>query len=158
METYKLRFTHGTSRARDTYGYNIVSLFVDGEKVASCNGGGYDMQGTVFGDWVASVFADKLNKLKKKEFYGLTFHNPNFDAGQAEVENGETVAEREAEGKSLGLERYQAFYSASSKTPTKNHTIPAIDGACGFSSVERIFEAIGGKLQYIDGNIYLATI
>ena len=28
---------------RFNFGYNVVSLFVDGVKVAACNGGGYDV-------------------------------------------------------------------------------------------------------------------
>lgn len=30
---YNLRFRYGTSRGRDSYGYGICSLFVDGKKV-----------------------------------------------------------------------------------------------------------------------------
>lgn len=142
-----LEFRWTVSKARDTYGYNICSLYVDGTKVASCNGGGYDMEGTSLGNWVEKAFKDKLMKLKE-EFDGLTFHDPNYDPGKAVVE-GQTIEEREKEGKSLGLERYQEFYSASSKVPTEKHTVPSIDGAYGFRAVERILEAIGYKLRYI---------
>ena len=41
MNTLKFKYT--TSRGRDSYGYNICSLWVDGEKKASTCGGGYDM-------------------------------------------------------------------------------------------------------------------
>lgn len=169
------------SRGRDTYGYNICSLYVDGHKVASCNGGGYDMQGTALGDYIERAYAKELLALKpeqmeeqgfydsqKKErvstgrgFYGLTYHDPKFNPGKAVVGSdavsdrtlggaeGETVEQAEAAGKSLGLERYQAIYSASSKVPTERHTVPSIDGACGFSSVERIVKAIGLSLEYV---------
>jgi hypothetical protein len=90
-------------------------------------------------------------------FYGLSFHDPNFDPGKAVIgtdcddrtmtNNGEakgkTVEQAEKDGETIGLERYQAFYRASSKVPTERHTVPLIDGACGFSSVERIMKAIG---------------
>lgn len=142
-----LEFVWTVSRARDSYGYNIMTLYVDGKKVAQCNGGGYDMKGTVLAHWVASTFKEQLLGLKE-EFYGLTFHDPTFNPRKAVVE-GETVEEREKAGKSLGLERYQAFYSASSKLPTEKHVIPQIDGATGFSSVERILKAIGYFLKWV---------
>lgn len=225
-----LEFRWGTSRGRDTYGYTICTLYVDGSKVSSCNGGGYDMKGTALGRYIARDFAARLNALKPEHmpaqshweraakprmvcddvgcrvehkieipgsdefelpylahdaetcphcggetrvdwhdgrtvddgryFYGLTFHDPDFDPGKAVIgrdasdrtfggAEGETVEQAEAAGKSLGLERYQAFYSASSKVPTSRHTVPSIDGACGFSSVERIMAAIGLKLEWI---------
>ena len=40
-----LEFKYGTSRGQNSYGYRIVSLFAEGKKIASCNGGGYDMRG-----------------------------------------------------------------------------------------------------------------
>jgi len=128
--------------------------------VAACNGGGYDLKGTVIGDWVATTFPKELNKLpldafpKRKdgpELYGLTFHDPNYDPGKApsNYEEGMTVAEAEATGKCVGLERYQAVYAASSPVPTKRHTIPSIDGACGVSCVLRILRAIGLDLHQV---------
>ena len=81
METvkdrYNLKFKWTVSKAVNTYGYNICSLFVNGQKVSSCNGGGYDMQGTCLGEWIEREFKDELLQLKDK-FYGLTFHNPNW--------------------------------------------------------------------------------
>ena len=155
---YRLEFKWSVSRGRNSYGYNICSLWVDGYKVSSCNGGGYDMQGTALGNWIAHVAADDLVKLEipmsrrngedVQEYYGLTFHDPDYDPGKAVID-GETVEQREKEGKSLGLERYQSFYKASSRVPTERHTVPLIDGGCGFSSVERIVNAIGYSLEYV---------
>ena len=145
--TSTLEFKWTVSRARDTYGYNVMTLYVDGEKTARCNGGGYDMKGTVLGSFIAHTFRDELLKLNT-EFYGLTFHDPDYDPGQRVIEGG-TIEKREEAGKSLGLERYQSFYAESSKTPTPKHIIPSIDGACGFSSVERILKAIGYCLEYV---------
>ena len=105
------------------------------------------MKGTVLGSFIAHTFRDELLKLNT-EFYGLTFHDPNYDPGQRVI-GGETIEEREEAGKSFGLERYQSFYAESSKTPTPKHIIPSINGACGFSSVERILKAIGCCLEYI---------
>jgi len=155
---YKLCFKWTVSRARETKGYNVCTLYVDGKKVARCDGGGYDMLGTSFGDWIAVAFADKLLELKK-EFYGLTYHDPNYNPMKAIVPGTtQTVEEREKLGESIGLEAYQAYYRGSSKLPTKNHVVPQLDGACGFSSMERVLEAIGGKLEYASKNNYVVVM
>lgn len=168
-----IEFRWTMSRGRDTYGYNICSLWVDGRRVSACNGGGYDMKGTALGNFIASRYADRLCALPVESFpeqrgggerrlYGLTFHDPNYDPGQAVIgecaddrtlggSKGETVAEAEAAGKSLGLERYQAIYRASSPVPTDRHTVPSIDGACGMSCVETIMRAIGLSLRWVPG-------
>ena len=171
MKEHLLEFKRTVSRGRDTYGYNICSLYVDGHKVSSCNGGGYDMQGTALGDWIARIFKDDLLKLEipmsrrngqdVQEYYGLSFHDPNYNPGSYvpepdgilthEEDRGKTVDQLEKEGKSLGLDRYQAFYRASSSVPTERHTVPLIDGACGMSSVEKIINAIGFELAYLKG-------
>jgi hypothetical protein len=168
-QTHHLQFKWTESRARDTYGYNICTLYVDGVKRGCCNGGGYDMQGTSLGHWIQREFRDRLLKLKTP-FYGLTFHDPNFDPGKAKPpctpsdkeDKGKTVEQLEAEGKSLGLDRYQAFYAGSSDVPTERHTVPSIDGACGQSSVERIGNAIGVNFQRLPGRgdncAYIATV
>ena len=142
-----LEFKWTVSKGRDTYGWNICTLYADGIKVARCNGGNYDMKGTCLGLWAEVAFKEELLKLKTS-FYGLTFHDPNYDPSK-EVIEGDTIAEREKQGKSLGLERYQAFYGASNKIPTEKHIIPLIDGACGFSSVEQILTAIGYELEWV---------
>ena len=105
------------------------------------------------------VIAKKALLTLTKEFYGLSFHDPNFDLGKAIVgqgctdrtlggAEGVTVEQAEAEGKSLGLERYQAFYQASSKMPTQYHIIPLINGGCGMSCVQQIGNAVGYAFQY----------
>jgi hypothetical protein len=222
-----LEFKWTVSRGRDTYGYNICSLYVNGRNAAACNGGGYDMKGTALGNYIAAAYADRLRALRPEDmeeqshweradplprrctnascflapviehgnageveftqeekcpkcgsdtrpdyhagkrvddgryFYGLTFHDPKFDPGKAVIgkdatdrtlgkgADGKTVEQAEADGESLGLERYQAFYSASSKVPTARHTVPLINGACGQSSVEKIMRAIGLTLEYV---------
>jgi hypothetical protein len=164
----------GTSRGRNTYGYTTCSLRdQNGRLIAACNGGGYDMRGTVVGIWLASTFGAELRTLKPenmpdrhgegRSFYGLSFHDPNFDPGAAVIGRdcsdrtfgpdganvGKTVAEAEAAGVSVGLERYQAIYAASSPHPTERHTVPSIDGACGISSVLEILRALGLELLQV---------
>ena len=128
-----LKFKRTVSRGRDTYGYNIVSLYVDGNKVSSCNGGGYDMKGTALGDYITDTFQDKLRKLpsnygssdNKEGFYGLAFYNSK-------------------------TKKRQHRWS-------KNVKRAYIDGACGMSSVEKIMKAIKLNLKYINGETYLLT-
>ena len=67
------------SRGRETYGYNIVTLRTEDQKRYTCSGGGYDMLGTVFGDWLASTHQDLIAKLDIRQsadgghtFYGAT--------------------------------------------------------------------------------------
>jgi hypothetical protein len=67
-----LTFKWSISRGRNTYGYNICSLYVDGKKVASCNGGGYDMQGTCLGEWLEKQFAEGIKGLDVSQFYGIS--------------------------------------------------------------------------------------
>jgi hypothetical protein len=142
-----LVFKWTVSRARDTYGYNICTLRVDSEKVSACNGGGYDMEGTALAVWMEQEFKEELLQIKE-EHYGLTFSDPDFDAGKVIIDN-ETISARERVGKSLGLERYQAFHRATSKLPTEKYTVPLLDGACGMSSMERVLNAMGYRLKWV---------
>lgn len=147
MKEYSVKLRWGRDKES---GYDSMTCYADGKKRGRCIGGGYDMKGAAFGIFVESEFAERLRTGIKSKLYGLTFHDPNFDPGKAPVApTGETVAELEAAGKSLGLERYQAVYAASSPVPTERHTVPSIDGACGFDSVERIINAIGGTVKHV---------
>lgn len=63
-----ISITWGTSRGRDSYGYTTAVLRDhNGKKIAATCGGGYDMQGTVVGDWLARTFPNELRKLKEKD-------------------------------------------------------------------------------------------
>lgn len=89
---FDLRIRWGVSRGRDTYGYNICTLFVNGVKVASCNGGGYDMVGTVLGEWMMETFQQRLTQLSRK-FYGLRFVRPDRkDSGTEVPDKDHTIA------------------------------------------------------------------
>jgi hypothetical protein len=62
------------SRGRNTYGYNICTLW-DGKQAYRCSGGGYDMKGTVLGLWLKANFSDRLQRLVDLEdcskLYGI---------------------------------------------------------------------------------------
>ena len=144
-KTYALETNWTVSRARGSYGYNVCTLRVDGKKAAGCNGGGYDMTGTVIGLWLQN-FQDRLRKLDH-EFYGLSFHDPNYNPGKAEID-GKSIEQREKDGDSLGLERYQEFYRASSKVATEKHTVALLDGGCGKDCMIDVAKAIGLEFQW----------
>ncbi len=143
---YKLKFTHTTSRGRDTYGYNICTLYVDGVKKGRCNGGGYDMQGTSLGQFVESEFKDELLKKIKSKHYGLKFFNPKWKPSEKCLEE----EKKDELTKLTGLARYQDFYAQCSDLPTEKHTTPTINGACGIESVRKIIETLGFEFSCFD--------
>lgn len=128
MKTKELLLKYGTSKGRDTYGYTIVSLYVDGKKVAQTCGGGYDMKGTVLGKYATEQYKEQLKALTAnygsrdatEGFYGLNFYSQQNERHNT-YEDGDDVY---------------------------------IDGGCGWSSVERILNEIGVKLEYLP---YLRT-
>ena len=113
MKVHTLNIKWGTSRGAYTYGYTTCSLRAQrGNRRAYCNGGGYDMRGTVFGTWLADEYQQRIAALSAKDFYGISDYNG------------------------------------------KRH----IDGACGFSSVRNIAEAIGLEVNLIDAGKHLDII
>ena len=76
-ETY-LAVRWSTSRGRDTYGYNICSVTDQAtSKRYSCNGGGYDMLGTSFGEWLTETYQNALHEIGDRAH---TTYNEIFDA------------------------------------------------------------------------------
>ena len=141
METINtLKFKYTTSRGQDTYGYNICSLYVDGQKKYSTCGGGYDMKGTVLGQYIKQNFYNDIIKLSGNTgsiddgtgYYGLSYYEMVDD-------------------KYIPLKSYKDA-----------HTKVRIDGACGFDTMRDILKAIGYGLQFIDsekhGDISIYTV
>jgi hypothetical protein len=72
MKTHTLKLRWTVSKAKDSYGYNVLTL-LDGDDKYKTSGGGYDMQGTVFANWLQAKFFPKIIEIcrpKKDEFYG----------------------------------------------------------------------------------------
>lgn len=60
------------SKGYETYGYNICSLWFGDIKVATCNGGGYDLQSTSISNFINLYFQNRLNSITSENFeYGL---------------------------------------------------------------------------------------
>jgi hypothetical protein len=135
MDTYKLVTSTGTSRGRDTYGYTIVRLDdTSTGKRYRTNGGGYDMVGTVFGEWLQDRFQDRLMAIADRVHVQYDFSTsprirtentaPDALYGMARLIN------LKGEGKKhFGADRI------------------ALDGACGINSMIRIAEAIGLEVR-----------
>ena len=77
MKLERITIKRGVSRGRDTYGYNIVTA-VSNVKSYRCMGGGYDMLGTVMGDWFEAEHQAELvalassKKMEKNSFGHLS--------------------------------------------------------------------------------------
>ena len=116
----RLDISWSTSRGRDTYGYNICRLDDSHtRKRYRCSGGGYDMIGTVFGDWLADMYAPQLA--------ALFASREHVDAGYAVK----------------GYRKIPDLYGVTMSPDGKVHC----DGACGIESMIRIAEAIGLQVQ-----------
>lgn len=98
MQATYLDLKWTVSRGRDTYGYNIATLTDrnTSKRYRTC-GGGYDMTGTVFGQWLTETHQERLLKLKPESvpytgsrtqhptLYGLFFKT---DTGAAYCDGG----------------------------------------------------------------------
>lgn len=76
MKIKHLTIKWTVSKGRNTYGYNIVTLYdTSSRKRFRTSGGGYDMVGTVFGDWLESEYQEQLlaNRDKVTALYGAAF-------------------------------------------------------------------------------------
>lgn len=129
------------SRGRDTYGYNICSLYVYGQKVTDCNGSGYDMIGTVIGELVTALFKSELEELSK----GADLTNHHSDGREIKFYNPK-----------YGNRYEDDCYGLYTSDFDGNRTV-AINGACGESSVQDIMNAIGYDLRWKDSKHRIIT-
>jgi hypothetical protein len=110
-----LAVRYSTSRGRDTFGYNVVTV-TDQEtrKRFSCNGGGYDMLGTSLAEWMVATYQGRLRTISDRAH--MTYDTEHNNTCNAE-----------------GLYGMYAYADGRVR----------VDGACGESSVQRIAKAIG---------------
>lgn len=125
MNSTHLNISWSTSRGSDTYGWNICRLddTRTGKRYRTM-GGGYDMIGTVLGDWLEDRCQDELRALVAdlpKQKYGCT----NYQVISEEID--------------------PKFYGLTISPDGK----VCLDGACGSSSMQRIGEALGLKFQWL---------
>ena len=125
---HNLQISWGVSRGRATYGYNICRLNDSVTRARyRCKGGGYDMIGTVFGEWLQNTYQEKLLALVKE----LMKDPDNFS------DCGYSVS---------GYIKFKGLYGMTYNT---NTDIVSLDGACGIESMRYIAEAIGAEVQWV---------
>jgi len=116
----KLTLSWSVSRGQDTYGYNICRLDSrDSGTRYKCTGGGYDMVGTVFGNWLAAEHQETLKA------WATTQERKDCDYGIA------------------GYKSLPAWYGLTINPQGKI----TLDGACGIDCMVCIAEAIGLEVQ-----------
>lgn len=110
-----LEITWTISKARETYGWNRVTLHDHGKKYATC-GGGYDMLGTVFADWLMSNYRDKIIQLTSHQdggFYGLN----RYSTGAWHLDGGCGLDCVKTIANAIGLD-VQSIWNERKKTTT----------------------------------------
>ena len=132
-----LEFKWTTSRAADTYGYNICTLWNvhTGKRLASCKGGGYDMEGTSFGDWVEKQFQSELLALA---------NSSKVDRYNRDTKDWERVP-TDNQYRGSGAD----YYGLTAYTKGGKIVEVKLDGGCGMESIRRIFNALGLEIRYI---------
>ena len=119
----RLALSWSVSRGRDTYGYNICRLDSrNSGRRYRCSGGGYDMVGTVLGDFLECEYQDDLKALV---------------ADLPKVPYGSTSRLQIAESVN------PSFYGLTIRPDGS----VCLDGACGFDSMRRIARALGLSLE-----------
>ena len=128
-----LSVSWSTSRGVNSYGWNICRLDDNrtGKRYRTC-GGGYDMIGTVLGEWLADVYQDRLRIIGDK-------------AGSYYSKAGGYHSHRTEDGRNPARGYY---YGMTRNDDTGRITL---DGACGSSTMRGIAKAIGVTLtSYCD--------
>lgn len=149
MTEHELHIKYGTSRGRYTYGYTTVSLYERGERKAACNGGGYDMRGTVFAGWLTQTYQAQLMALGKKGRFATVTWDGKPEGGYTRSPS----KKNELYGGTYYNKGTRGYDGKKDKPPSVR-----LDGACGFTSMERIAEAIGLKVRLINAGRNLDII
>ncbi len=118
----KLVLSWSTSKGRDTYGYNICRLDDrnNGQRFRTI-GGGYDMIGTVFGQWLEANYQKELIEISQRAHNVFNQRKEWVTSGRDDSLYGMTY--RVADGK------------------------VSLDGACGLECMIRIAETIGLEVE-----------
>lgn len=131
--TLTVRF--GTSKGADTYGYTTCTASVDGKRLGSCNGGGYDLEGTAVAEAVSRLFPADVVRVAQKDAQATW----NRTTGKREDR-------RHGNGSPEGL--YGLTLIKEDGKPDR----ATIDGGCGLDCVWRILKAMGYGREFVYGN------
>lgn len=127
-------FRYTTSRGVETYGYNICTLYINGKKVSSCMGGGYDMRGTALGKWIEVQWPDELKTLQ---------------AGTDKMVKDKNGHEYQKRSGFYGLHFWVEGEKYGTRAKYKKGAKVSLDGGCGINCMEDILKAIGYSMTYI---------
>jgi hypothetical protein len=150
-DVLQLEFRWTTSKGESTFGWNICTLWVNGEKVSSTCGGNYDSKGVAFAKYVAQSFPGRLRDLAR----------PLID----EAENS-PLGRFYTTGEYIALPGRDSFNTnAHGLSVWRNNTGEPInvslEGAAGFEAMTRIAYAIGLDVRWVYGtpkkDVYLLT-
>ena len=130
-----LRFNWSVSKGRDTYGYNICSLYVDGVRAASCNGGGYDLEGTALADWMEIFFKDALMALAGRARAAYCTSLPGVYVYTANSDKPDRL--------------YGLFLTRKKDKDGAITESMKLDGDCGFSPMTAVLAALGYTIERI---------
>lgn len=125
-----LLISWSVSRGRDTYGYNICRLddTDTGKRYRTC-GGGYDMLGTVLGEWLADRYQDRLRGISDR-------------AGSYYSKAGGYQTHRLPDGGSMPFGRPDPAYLYGMARNDDTGAV-TLDGACGCSTMRDVAAHIG---------------
>jgi hypothetical protein len=128
-ETITLNINWSTSRGQNTYGYNICRIEDNrtGKRYRTC-GGGYDMLGSVLGEWLTDRYQDRLRAISHLagSYYSKATGYQSHRKPGASLPFGDPDP--------------AYFYGMSRDDDTGRVTL---DGACGISTMQTIANAIG---------------
>lgn len=139
IQTY-LEFSTGTSRAADSYGYNILRL-VDSDyrgKAYRCTGGGYDMHGTNLGHWLQDII--KSNDLLLEAFAIDLIKSMKKDEG---LPYGLNIWRDRKEK----LKNAQGAWMYTRVKKAIMEKAWSLDGACGDNCMKQIAELMGIQIK-----------
>lgn len=127
MHTIGLRVSWGISRGRETMGYNIARLQDESTgKRFRCMGGGYDMTGTNFGEWLQDTYQTRLRDISDQAHQRWT-----------KTENDGPWEREQNDSGLYGM----SYYTHDGRV--------VLDGGCGQSAMERIARAIGLEVRSV---------
>ena len=149
LKNHVLTFTWSTSKGRDTFGYNLLTLRENGEKVASTCGGGYDMMGTVLADWLEKAYPSRLLALAMKRAGTIYSTKGNIYRTSRYLTHQGTRPTNRA---SYALDPNYSESALSGLAYNKDTGTASLDGGCGQRCVEEAFKALGLELKADQGN------
>lgn len=89
---HSLEFKYTISRARNSFGQNKCSLWLNSnEKIASCIGAAHDMAGVCLGKFIREYFPEHLKFCNAARLRGLRFYNKQKKKAHDHYQEGDEI-------------------------------------------------------------------